>query len=252
MIKVKNIFKTYDNKTFALENVSLHLEEGQIITVLGHNGAGKSTLLKIIATVLAPTKGEVCFDAVSLKKANQNQLRKIKRNIGFLTEDTNLFDNLTPWEYLTYLGQLYGITDDTLLKNKISYLIKLFNIDKSETKFIETYSYGLKKRIALAAVFINEPKFVILDEPTNNLDPIGVKIFKQLIQKIKSEGVSVILATHQLEIAEKLSDVIVVIEYGKIKFSGTLSLLENRFNKSKINKSLENLYAMLIEEEVSF
>ncbi len=252
MIKVKNIFKTYDNKSFALENISLNIEQGQIISLLGHNGAGKSTLLKIIATVLAPTKGEVCFNDMSLKKANQNQLRKIKRNLGFLTEDPNLFDNLTPWEYLTYLGQLYGITDNTLLKNKISDLIELFNIDKSETKFIDAYSSGLKKRIALAAVMINDPKSVILDEPTNNLDPVGVKIFKQLMQKIKSDGGSIIIATHQLEIAEKLSDVIVVIEHGKIKFTGAISLLEERFNKSKINNSLENLYAMLVEEEVSF
>ncbi len=252
MIKVKNIFKTYDSNTFALEDVGFNAEQGQIVTILGHNGAGKSTLLKIIATVLAPTQGEVFFDTVSLTKSNQKQLREIKRNIGFLTEDPSLFDNLTPFEYLTYLGQLYGIKDYTILKNKINDLIYLFNIDKGETKFIDTYSSGLKKRISLAAVMINEPKFVILDEPTNNLDPVGVKLFIQLMQNIKSEGTSIILATHQLEIAERLSDIIVVIDHGKIVFKGTLSILGNMFNKIKTDKSLENLYAMLVEKEVFF
>ncbi|MGD9898678.1 MAG: ABC transporter ATP-binding protein [Calditrichaceae bacterium] len=249
MINVKNIFKTYDDKTFALEDVSFNLEQGQIVSVLGHNGAGKSTLLKIIATVLAPTQGEVHFDSICLTKANQNQLRNIKRTIGFLTEDPNLFDNFTPFEYLTYLGQLYGINDDTILKTKINDLFILFNIDKGETKFINKYSSGLKKRIALAGVMINEPKLVILDEPTNNLDPVGVKLFIQLMQNIKSKGTSVILATHQLEIAERISDVIVVIDHGRIIFKGTLSLLENMFNKIKTNKSLENLYTLLVEDE---
>ncbi len=247
MLNIKNLTKTYDNEYYAVENISFSVKKGQIVSLLGHNGAGKSTILKIIASILAPTKGNIEIDNISLFNINPNQLRRIKRNIGFLPENPFLIDQLTPDEYLFYIGKLYGIEDDNKLCDSINYLISLFDIDNSKSKFINEYSSGLKKRISIASVLINKPGLLLLDEPTNNLDPIGVKVLKEYLRKLKEEGTAVLLATHRLEFSETISDQIIIIEKGKSEFQGTLNDLNEKCGTSGKSNSLEELYSSLLK-----
>lgn len=248
MLTVKNLTKTYDNKYFAIKDISFSVEKGQIVSLLGHNGAGKSTTLKIIASILAPTYGNIEIDNISLLNTHTNQLRKIKRNIGFLPENPFQLDQLTPDEYLFYIGKLYNIENDKKLNSIINYLINLFDINDSKSKFINEYSTGLKKRIAIASVLINNPGLLLLDEPTNNLDPIGVKLFKEYLHQLCKDGTAILLATHRLEFAEKISDQIIVLEKGKTKFQGTINELEKKCKTTGINTSLEELYSLLSKQ----
>ena len=249
MIAIENISKTYDGITYALEKVNLALEEGRIMSLLGHNGAGKSTLLKILATILSPSAGEVYYNGVCYSTATIDELREIKKTLGFLGESPYLFDKLTPYEYLFYIGQMYGIDDEDYLKERIEYLVEIFELESANKKFLEAYSSGMKKRTALAGVFLSKPQLILLDEPTNNLDPVGIKFLKEFLVKIKEEGSSIIFATHQLEIAEKLSDVITIIDTGSIIFSGTMEQIKAKAKLIDGEKTLENLYKILIEKK---
>lgn len=246
MLKITDISKSYNQKDFAIKNLSFNVQKGSILALLGHNGAGKSTTLRIISGMIGLNSGQVLIDGIDISKAESEDLRKIKQNIGFISETTNLLDYLTAWEYIFYIGKMYGIEDEHLLTQKIEKLVQEFNIVDAKEKYIKEYSSGLKKRIALASIMINSPDLLLLDEPTVHLDPIGVKIFKKYLKELSSKGTAIILATHQLDIAEKLADKILIINEGEKLFQGTMEELRNSFDSSQMHDSLENYYAKLI------
>ncbi len=246
MLKITDISKSYNKKNFALKNLSFEMKRGSILALLGHNGAGKSTTLRIIAGMIGLNSGQVLIDGTDIAKAEPEELRKIKQNIGFISETTNLLDYLTAWEYIFYIGKMYGIEDEKLLTQKIEKLVQEFNIVDAKEKIIKEFSSGLKKRIALASIMINSPDLLLLDEPTVYLDPIGVKIFKKYLKELSSNGTAIILATHQLDIAEKLADKILIINEGEKLFKGTMEELRNSFDSSQKQDRLEDYYAKLI------
>lgn len=247
MLQVTDLSKSYDRRTFAVKELSFSVQAGHILALLGHNGAGKSTILKIVSTMLESTSGEVFVDSVDLSKTNVDRLRQIKRNIGFVPETTNLLEYLTPWEFLFYIGQMYGIDDENFLRKRIDELVERFTIADATEKYIEDYSSGLKKRISIAAMMINSPSLLLLDEPTANLDPIGVAMFKDYLRELRAEGTTILLATHQLNIAEQLADRILIINKGEKVFHGTLDDLRKRFSDSDREDSLESFYSQLHE-----
>lgn len=247
MLKVTELSKSYDQKTYAVKNLSFEVKKGSILALLGHNGAGKSTTLRMISGMIGLNSGQVFIDGIELSNADSEKLRKIKQKIGFISETTNLLDYLTAWEYLFYIGKMYGIEDDQLLTQKIQKLIQEFNITEAKEKSIKEFSSGLKKRIALASIMINSPNLLLLDEPTVYLDPIGVKLFKQYLKELSSNGTAIILATHHLDIAEKLADQILMINEGENLFYGTLDELRNSFDDSEEKDNLEDFYAKLIK-----
>ena len=247
MLKAINISKSYDKITYAVKDVSFDVERGNILALLGHNGAGKSTILKMISGTINMNSGQVLIDGFNLSKIEPGELRKIKQKIGFISENTNLLEYLTAWEYLFYIGKLYGIEDEELLIKKIQKLIQEFNITEAKSKSIEEYSSGLKKRIALASIMINNPDLLLLDEPTVHLDPIGVKLLKQYLKEYSKKGTAIILATHRLEIAEQLADQILMINHGEKLFYGTMNEVHRRFQDSQEENNLENFYSKLIK-----
>ena len=245
MLEVISLSKSYDRRTYAVNELSFAVEDGHILALLGHNGAGKSTTLRIVSTTLEPTAGEVFIDGVDLSQASPDKLRQIKRSIGFVPETANLLGYLTPWEYLFYIGQMYGIDDEQHLRSRIDELVARFTITTPTEKYIEAYSSGLKKRISIAAMMINSPRLLLLDEPTANLDPIGVAMFKEYLRELRAAGATIVLATHQLNIAEQLADRIMIINEGQKVFYGTLDDLRERFGDSGGEDSLESFYSQL-------
>jgi ABC-2 type transport system ATP-binding protein len=248
MLEVINLSKSYDHKSVAVKGLSFSVESSSILALLGHNGAGKSTTLRVISTALEPTSGKLLIDGIDLSDTDMRRLRQIKRDIGFLPETENLLGYLTPWEFLFYVGQMYGIDDHRLLKRRIHELIDRFSITDSTSKYIEHYSSGLRKRIAIAAMMINSPGLLLLDEPTANLDPIGVAKFKEYLKELRASGATILLATHQLEIAEQLADEILIINEGEKVFHGTMSDLRARFSGSGQEDGLESYYTQLHDE----
>lgn len=247
MLNAINISKSYDNESFAVKDVSFDVEQGNILALLGHNGAGKSTILKMISGTINMNSGQILINGTDLSKIDSEKLRKIKQNIGFISENTNLLEYLTAWEYLFYIGKLYGIEDEQYLIQEMQKLIKEFNITEAKTKSIDQYSSGLKKRIALASIMINSPDLLLLDEPTVHLDPIGVKLLKQYLKERSEKGTAIILATHRLEIAEQLADQILMINFGEKLFYGTMNEMRGSFQNSEEETNLENFYSKLIK-----
>lgn len=247
MLKISNLSKSYNAAGFAVHELSFELQKGSIMALLGHNGAGKSTTLRMISGMTSITSGVVTINDKDLTKLKSEELRKIKQKTGFIAETTNMLDFLTAWEYLFYIGKMYGIKDETELKENMRKLIDEFNITDAKDKFIKEYSSGLKKRIALASIMINSPDLLLLDEPTVHLDPIGVKLFKEYLQKLRNNGTAIIIATHQLDIAEKLADQILMINEGEKVFEGTLDELRNKYDDSSETDTLEDFYTKMIQ-----
>lgn len=246
-LQIIDLSKSYDKTTYAVKDLAFEVDPGNILALLGHNGAGKSTTLRMISTILTPTEGRVLIDGEDLSQINGDRLRQVKRSIGFVPETENLLTYLTPWEYLFYVGQMYGIEDEDRLNNRIDELVQQFSITDAKTKQIEHFSAGLKRRVSLAAMLINSPKLLLLDEPTAHLDPIGVKMLKEYLKQLRSEGVIILLATHQLDIAEQLADQILIINQGQNIFHGTMDDLRERHPDSSTEDNLEYFYSQLIE-----
>ncbi len=248
MLHVKSLSKSYDRKVYAVNDLSFEVEDGHILALLGHNGAGKSTTLRLVSTSLEPTSGEVLVDGIDLSQASSDNLRQIKRSIGFVPETANLLGYLTPREYLFYIGQMYGIDDEQHLRNRIDELVEQFGITSATEKFVEDYSTGLRKRISIAAMMINSPSLLLLDEPTANLDPIGVAMLKDYLKELRDGGATIVLATHQLNIAEQIADRILIINEGQKVFHGSLDEVREQFDDSGGENSLERFYSQLHEK----
>jgi ABC-2 type transport system ATP-binding protein len=246
MLQLIDLAKSYNRRTYAVKGLSVEVKDGHILALLGHNGAGKSTTLKMVSTMLEPTTGQVLIDGINLFQTSTERLRQIKRKIGFVSETTNLLSYLTAWEYLFYIGQMYGIDDDRFLRKRIDELVEQFVITGAEEKYIDEYSSGLKKRISIASMMVNTPTLLLLDEPTAHLDPIGVKMLKDYLKELRSGGNTVVLATHNLDVAEQLADEILIINEGEKMFYGTLDDMSRRFETSDGKENLESFYSKLM------
>jgi len=210
MLQAIDLSKSYDRGNYAVNKLSSEVENGHILALLGHNGAGKSTTLRMASTMLELTSGQVLIDGIDVSLDDVDRLRQIKQKTGFVPETVNLLEYLTAWEYLFYIGQMYGIEDEGILTSRVDELVERFTIREAREKIIGDYSSGLKKRISIASSLINLPRLLLLDEPTAHLDPIGVRTLKDCLRELRSEGATIVLATHQLDLAEQLSDEILI------------------------------------------
>lgn len=206
-LKVNNLEKTYNNGFKAIENISFSINEGEVLGIIGPNGGGKSTLLLCMCRVLKSTKGSINIFVNNKKIDEANQ---IKRIIGYLPEEANLYNDLTGYENLQFYAKFFGIP-----KKQISSLIqRLINkIDLKEfiNKKVYEYSSGMKKKLILARALIHNPKLLILDEPTNNLDPTAKEEIKKVVMKLKEENNTIIISSHDLSEIEDICDKYLVL-----------------------------------------
>lgn len=242
-IELQNITKTYKSgkdEIPAIKNISLEILPGEILGLLGPNGAGKTTLLKIIATILKPTSGEILIDNSRLNSLTGSNLVNFKRHIGYLPEVPYMYNNLSCEEYLTFIGGIYGMSKKQL-KKQIDYFLKIMDLEEATNKLLKACSQGMLKKISLIAALINNQSILILDEPTNSLDPQSISTLKQLLVQYKTEGRMILLSTHILDIAEKISDRIAIIDKGRLKLVENIAVLNSIDNKVGRTK-LEELF----------
>jgi len=242
MLELKNISKTIEKNT-VLKNINLCFQNRKINVVLGENGAGKTTLLKIIAGLLAPDKkGEVLING---KKYTGDEI-ELKEKIGYLPSEFFLYDMLTVYEMLKFTASIYKVP-----VKRIDKLLDFIGLSNFKTHLINSLSHGMKKRLLLLISILNLPSYLILDEPFINLDPFSIVLLKETIFALKNMGICIILATHVLEIAEKVADEIIILSGGKILAQGTLAklselskepTLESIFLKLSVSK--ENAYIL--------
>ncbi|MDD5793452.1 MAG: ABC transporter ATP-binding protein [Clostridiales bacterium] len=228
---------------YALNNVSFAVDSGEIVGVLGPNGAGKTTLLRIISGLMKPTSGQVVIKTKD-KRVLIDPI-EIKKNIGYLSENTKLYGRFSIREILNILGKVYKM-EDSEIENRINEIFNLMNLQDFGDNRIEKLSTGQKQRASIARCLIHNPDIYIFDEPTLGLDILSSETIINFMKGEKKRGKSVIYSTHYMEEAEFLCDRIVMIHKGKIIASGTPEELKKETSTNSLRetfKSLVNLEA---------
>ena len=225
ILKTDNLCK-YFKKQKAVDNVSITVRENSIYGLLGPNGAGKSTTLKMITGMLRPTNGKVLFNGHEWNRKDLEQ-------IGALIETPPLYENLSAVENLEVRAKLLNIP-----KTRIDKVLKMVDLQNTGRKKAGQFSMGMKQRLGIAIALLNSPKLLILDEPTNGLDPIGIQELRSLIRSFPSKGITVILSSHILSEVQLIADDIGIISNGILGYEGQMNKDEN----------LENLFVEVVRK----
>lgn len=234
MLEVQNLTKTYKGQPSpAIENVSLQINEGEIMAFLGPNGAGKSTALKCITGIHPYDSGSVTVCGCDLKKDPIGA----KMNIGYVSDDHATYENLTGSDYLNFVCNVYRVPLKER-KSRIEELARQLELEAALDKQINGYSHGMKQKICIIAALVHRPKLWILDEPMTGLDPRSAHVLKELMRRHCDEGNSVFFSSHVLEVVEKLCDRLAIINRGKIIEVMSMDELRNR----KEDVSLEEFF----------
>lgn len=209
MFQTNRLCKTFKTQK-AVNEVSLHVRKGTIYGLLGPNGAGKSTTLKMLTGILKPTSGEMLFDG-------QPWRREVLAQIGALIENPPIYENLSARENLKVRALLLGVDE-----SRIDEVLSIVNLKNTGKKKVGQFSLGMKQRLGIALALLNRPELLILDEPTNGLDPIGIEELRELIRSFPSKGITVILSSHILSEVQQVADDIGILANGILGYEGAL------------------------------
>ena len=234
MIEIKEVTKQFKDKkkyVTALKHVSLKIEEGEVLGLLGENGAGKTTLLRSIATLIEPSSGAIDvagFDTVK-------QSGDVKKRLGVLFgSETGLYERLTARENLEYFASLYGLGKHET-KVRIEKLAKMFGMRDYLDRKVGGFSKGMRQKVAIARTILHDPDIVLFDEPTTGLDITSSNIFRQLVHQLKREGKTIIFSSHIVEEVTMLCDRVAMIHKGELVYEGTLEKLYEEEGSSDLN-----------------
>lgn len=214
VIEVKNLSKEF-RKRPVLKNITMSIPHNCVYGLLGVNGAGKSTLLKTMTGLLWPSSGEIYFKG-------HKWSRKDLENIGALIENPPIYENLTAWENMKVRALLIGATDE-----RIREVLKITDIADTGRKRAGAFSLGMKQRLGIALALLGEPELLVLDEPINGLDPVGIQELRHLIRSFPEKGITVIISSHILSEIQQMTDYIGIISNGKLEFEGKTEEHEN-------------------------
>ncbi|HMK94567.1 MAG TPA: ABC transporter ATP-binding protein [Candidatus Limnocylindrales bacterium] len=240
-VELNQVTKRY-NEIVAVNNLNLTVGTGEIFGLLGPNGSGKSTTLKMLLGLVTPDKGSVNVLGLDVLK----QPVEVKSLVGYVPEAANLYEFLTGIEYLDFIADVYGVPTAEK-RQRITEYLKAFQLEGREGDMINSYSDGMKKKISLISAFIHKPKLLLLDEPLNALDPRSARIVKDYLQSLKVQGVTTIMSTHVLEIAQAICDPIGIMYQGNILALGNMD--ELRRQASLPNSGLEDIFLKLTGTE---
>lgn len=214
MLDIKNLTKQYGEKK-AVDNLSLHINNGEIYGFIGHNGAGKTTTIKACCGILDFEEGEIHIDGISVK---DNPI-ECKKKIAYIPDNPDLYEFMTGIKYLSFIADIFGISSEK--REELIYKYSdMFEITPNLSQLISEYSHGMKQKLAVISALIHEPKLIIMDEPFVGLDPKAAFTLKGIMRDICANGGAIFFSTHVLEVAEKLCDKIAIIKGGKLIKSG--------------------------------
>lgn len=218
VLEVDNLTKVFKNRV-AVDNVSFEIIKGEIFGLIGPNGAGKTTIIRMLTGLAEPTSGEIYIDGISLRKHFEKAIAKL----GGIIETPELYSYMTGMENLKFFASLYP----NITKEKIDEIVKLVGMEKRIYDKVRTYSLGMKQRIGIAQALLHDPKLLILDEPTNGLDPNGIKDMRKfLIGLARKKNISILVSSHILSEMEQLCDTVAIIDGGKILEIKTLEQIK--------------------------
>ena len=235
MLRIEHLTKTYGEKK-AVDNLSLHIEKGEIYGFIGHNGAGKTTTIKACCGILQFEDGEIYVDGISVK---DNPLA-CKGKLAYLPDNPDLYEFMTGIQFLNFIADIFGVDADERLKDIRKYADR-FELTQDLAQPIGAYSHGMKQKLAIIAAWLHHPRLIIMDEPFVGLDPQSSHILKGQMREICNRGGAIFFSTHVLEVAEKLCDKVAIIKNGKLIRYGSME-------EVKGDESLESVFLELEEK----
>jgi len=215
MIKFNNVTKVYSDNTVVLQDVSFEVHEGEFVSIVGKSGAGKTTLIKMILGLEQPSEGEVYFLGRNVKDLSDLEMQNIRRRTGSVYQDYKLLPAKTVYENVAYVMAVEGRPDHEI-KSEAPKILEIIGLKEKLDNFPKELSGGEQQRLAVARALVNHPDIIIADEPTGNLDPYNTYEVVSLLEKINKAGKTVILATHDREIINKLGKRVITLENGRI------------------------------------
>jgi ABC-2 type transport system ATP-binding protein len=237
MIQFRNVVRTYGSKV-AVDGLTMDVHAGEVLAFLGPNGAGKTTTIKMMVGLLFPTSGALQIAGHDIVESP----RMAKRHLGYVPDQPELYDKLSGRELLRFVADLHGLKRSRA-DEEIERLCDLFELHGFMDELTESYSHGMRQRVAFAAALVHDPDVLILDEPTVGLDPRSMRLVKDLLRERAAEGKTVFLSTHTLAVADEIAARIGVVHCGKLLFVGTVAQLRQELAQKE--SSLEDLYLML-------
>lgn len=236
MLRIENLTKIYGEKK-AVDNLSLHIEKGEIYGFIGHNGAGKSTTIKSCCGILNFDSGNIYIDGKSIKSDPMG----CKQIMAYIPDNPDLYEYMSGIQYLNFVSDIFKVPQNTR-KELIEKYSTMLDIKDDLAQPIASYSHGMKQKLAFISALVHQPKLIIMDEPFVGLDPMAAHTLKEIMKEICKQGGSIFFSTHVLEVAEKLCHKIAIIKEGKLIKSGTMA-------EVKGDSSLEDVFLELEEEE---
>jgi ABC-2 type transport system ATP-binding protein len=221
MIETNDLSKQFNNEFWAVNGVTLNVQPGKILALLGQNGAGKTTTVRMLTALLRPTRGCARVAGYDVTK----NPKEVRSNVGVLTEQHGLYMRMTGEEYLEFFGKVYGL-DPRARQLRSDYLLQYFGLAEAAQRRCGEYSKGMKQKLALARALIHDPSVLLLDEPTSAMDPESSRLVRDEIARLRSSQRTIIICTHNLAEAEALADSIAIIYHGRVLLSGTLDELK--------------------------
>lgn len=235
MLQIKNLKKSYQKGTLAVDGVSLNIKPGEIYGFVGHNGAGKSTTIKAVVGAIDFDGGEILIDGKSLKK----DPIACKQVMAYVPDNPDIYEHLTGIQYINFVADIFSVGDER--NERIERYATEFQIKDNLGDLISSYSHGMKQKLVLISALVHAPKLLILDEPFVGLDPIASFRLKEIMKEICSNGGAIFFSSHVLEVVEKLCDRVGIIKKGKLVLEGTLDEIAG-------DKSLEKLFLEIADE----
>jgi ABC-2 type transport system ATP-binding protein len=243
-IAVEGLTKVFRRQT-AVDRISFRVARGRFFGFLGPNGAGKTTTIKMLTGLLRPTEGDAVIEGIRLSR----DLLGIKRVIGVLPEELPLYERLTGEEYLHFAGRMHGLGRPEARK-RTDELLEFLSLTEDRGKLLVDYSLGMKKKVALAAALIHNPRVLFLDEPLNGIDPVSGRVVTDLLRRLARKGVTLFFTSHVLDVVERLCDEVAVIDRGRLVAQGTLDEIRVQ-RQEREDASLEDVFLKLVAADVT-
>ncbi len=238
MIHFQCVTRTYGSRV-AVRDLELSIAEGEVLALLGHNGAGKSTTLKMLVGLLQPSSGVVLVGGLDVTEHR----REVNRQIGYVPDQPYLYEKLSGREFLHFVADMYGLTS-TETQQAIERETERFELEEFLDQLAESYSHGMRQRTVFAAALIHQPRILVVDEPMVGLDPLSIRLVKDLLRTYADGGNTVLMSTHTLSIVEEIADRVCVMKSGEVMFDGNVEQL--RRDLPSAGQSLESLYLALM------
>jgi ABC-2 type transport system ATP-binding protein len=237
IISLKNLYKNYGSKQ-VLKGIDIEIYPGQVIGYIGPNGAGKSTTVKILCGLITDYQGQVYVKDMNLR----DHLVEAKSNIGYVPELAELYDVLTPVEFLSLMAELYNMNKN-VAKDRIIKMLTAFGLANNINDRMDTFSKGMRQKVLITSGLLHNPDIIILDEPLSGLDANSVIIVKELLSKLAKDGKTIFYCSHMMDVVEKVSDRIILINDGTIIADGSFDELKQKQGDTSLEKIFANLTA---------